>query len=329
MGDEKYWNLMSRYLANDLSMEETGELLEWIDDDPSRADLLKELRDTWDFTKNYPDNFNVDTRAAWQKLSGTINSKKGIQKIPHRRSYTWIGIAASLIILLSISLITYRHVLGDRSYMSIETFAGQHKQVILPDGTKVWLNGHSSLNYRNDFERQDTRSVELKGEAFFEVVKNPARPFIITTGKTITRVLGTSFDIKQEKEGSIKVTVVTGKVSFHSEYNPKQKLLLLPGDAGIISKEGYVGKFRYNDQNFLYWKDKQLVFTNAPFTEVIKTLEEAYDVNFQLKDQELLGRRITTSFNKAPLSQVMDVLEVLLDIRIERSDSVYVVEKKQ
>ena len=66
MSEEKYWNLMSRYLSNELSLEETEELLTWLDDDPARADLLKELQDTWDATKNYPENFNVDTSAGWQ-----------------------------------------------------------------------------------------------------------------------------------------------------------------------------------------------------------------------------------------------------------------------
>lgn len=72
MNEENYWNLMNRYLSNELSLREAEDLLEWLNEDTGRADLLRELRDTWDRTKDYPESFKVDTSAAWQKLRSTM-----------------------------------------------------------------------------------------------------------------------------------------------------------------------------------------------------------------------------------------------------------------
>jgi len=327
MAEEKYWNLMSRYLSNDLSLSETEELLAWLDEDPARADLLKELRDTWDATQNYPDDFVVDTEAGWKKLKSAIDVQEKAQ-VRSIGTFSWIGIAASLLLITFAGILGYQY-LNASKLIKVATVSGQNKEIVLPDGSKVWLNENSSLSYADDLNESDIREVTLRGEAFFDVAKNPSKRFVIETDKTLTQVLGTSFNVLQDKEGSIKVSVITGKVSFKSQLNPNQELILLPGDAGVISKEGYAGKSRVENQNFLFWKNKQLAFNNATLSEVLKTLEMAYHVKFQTSNEKLLQHRITTSFNHVSFIEAVDVLETLLDLKIEKSDSVYVVEKKQ
>ena len=326
MSEEKYWNLMSRYLANDLSIKETEELLAWLDDDPARADLLKELRDTWDATNNYPEDFEVDTRAGWQRLRTAID----VQDRPAKSisNYGWIGIAASLVI---ISFLGFWGVIqfGGNSAITVSTLAGQHKEVVLPDGSKVWLNENSELSYSPELNKEVTREVKLKGEAFFDVAKNPAKRFVIETGQTLTQVLGTSFNVRQDLEDGIKVSVVTGKVSFKPRNNANQELILSPGEAGVITKEGYAVKSNFENENFLFWKNRQLAFDNASLSEVLKTLETSYHVKFRLDDEDLLKHRITTSFNNAEFDQAAEILETLLDLDIQKFGSVYVVEKKQ
>ncbi len=327
MSDEKFWGLMSRYVCGELSLKETEELLEWLGDDPARADLLKEFQDTWDRTKNYPENFKVDTRAAWQKLRTSISVEPPKPNVKTIGFNTWIAIATSMVLVATVGWLLFR-LWPSGKLIEVETFAGQHKEVVLPDGSKVWLNVNSSISYADNFNDGSQREVKLKGEAFFEVEKNPTKPFLISTGKTLTTVLGTSFDVKQEKEGTIRVAVVTGKVSFKSVKNPRQELILEPGEAGVISSEGYAGKSKYSDKNFLYWKNKQLNFENVPLSQVIETLEDAYQVSFQLMDSALLERKITASFKEASLTEVTNVLEALFGISIRKSASVYVVEKR-
>jgi len=318
---------MSRYVCGELSLKETEELLEWLGDDPDRADLLKEFQDTWDKTKSYPENFKVDTRAAWQKLRTSICVEPPKPKVKTIGFSRWIAVALSAVLVATVGWLLFRPR-PSAKLIEVKTFAGQHKEVVLPDGSKVWLNVNSSISYAENFNDGGQREVELRGEAFFDVEKNPVKPFVISTGETLTQVLGTSFDVKQEEEGTIRVAVVTGKVSFKSVENPKQELILEPGEAGVISKEGYAGKSKYSDRNFLYWKSKQLNFENVPLFQVIETLEDAYQVSFVLKDSTLLERKITAYFKEASFAEVTNVLEVLFGLSIKKSASVYIIEKQ-
>jgi ferric-dicitrate binding protein FerR (iron transport regulator) len=170
--------------------------------------------------------------------------------------------------------------------------------------------------------------VELGGEAFFSVEKDPSKPFRITTGKTLTTVLGTSFNVKENKEGEVSVAVFTGKVSFGPKQEEKQRLLLLPGDRGRYSTGKHLLKEKVADTNFLFWKSGRLSFTDVPLGGVLATLEETYHVRFEVKDKPLLGRRVTTAFDHASFNEVSDVLEALLDVQISRSGSTVVVRKK-
>lgn len=325
MSDNRYWDLMSRYVSRDLSIEETEELLAWLGDDPERANMLKEFTDTWDATKNYPEDFEVDTKAGWNRLKNSLAVEEKVKPIS---AYTLIGLAASFLLVAFTAFWFYGN-LNESDIIKVATSSGQSKELVLPDGSKVWINENSLISYSANLNAGNSREVKLEGEAFFDVAKNPDKPFNIETAGTTVHVLGTSFNVRQDNDGSTNVAVVSGKVSFKSSKNPKQELVLFAGDAGTISNEGYAGKIKLENQNFLYWKHKQLVFDNTTLPEVFKTLENCYHVNFQLHDESLQNHRITTSFNQASLAEVVDVLEILLDLKIEKTDSIYVVKKEQ
>src|SRR5690606_25408033 len=237
-------------------------------------------------------------QAAWQevkrKITSPHNEKTKVRRLPFLRP---ISVAASLLLVFSAGFLAYKY-LGRTEMVEIAAASDERKQVILPDGSEIWLNQSSTLTYAADFNENPVRKVELKGEAFFEVKKNPRKPFVIETGRAITQVIGTSFDVIQDKSGNVRVAVVTGRVSFRPKEKPRQAVILLPGDEGILTKEGYIGKARYKNKNFMYWKSRELHFDNAPFSEVIKTLEEAYQVKFYVKDSGLLQKKITTSFHQ-------------------------------
>jgi transmembrane sensor len=324
MNEEKYWNLMSRYLANDLSLAETDELLKWVDDDPPRAILLRELRETWDQTQDYPGHLEVDPTAAWHKVKQSV-SVQSDPKIRPLYSFRIFRVAASLLILLAAGLTGYRYYVNT-SLVHVNTLAGEHREVVLPDGSKIWLNEASSLVYHTNFNDRSLREVELNGEAFFEVTKNPNKRFVISTGKTLTQVLGTSFNVEENENGTISVAVVTGRVSF-GPAEEKEKYILLSGDNAQCDKQGVLSRGKYDNTNFLFWKNHHLAFENTSFGEVLKTIEQAYAVSFSVADPDLLNQKITTSFNQASLNQVVDVLEILLDLKITRSGSVYVVKQ--
>lgn len=100
MSDEKYWVLMSRYVASSISVKEADDLLCWLDKDPNRMDMLKSFQDSWDKSKNYPESFKVDTNIAWRKLNATIIHTKNQQEIKGFDLFKWLIVSVCLLLII-------------------------------------------------------------------------------------------------------------------------------------------------------------------------------------------------------------------------------------
>lgn len=322
--EDKYWILLSRYLANDLSLDETDELLAWIEADPERITLLQQAQSAWDKSKNYQNDVSaVNTDAAWLKVKNKLNDQKPAKTV-NLQNYKWMAIAASLIILCSLSWFSYKAYDNSKN-IHFANHSLEKQQVLLPDGTKIWLNQHSEIDYPKGLATLATREVSLTGEAFFDVKHDDKKPFIIHAGETETQVLGTSFNINAN-EKKVKVAVITGKVSF-KKTGAKNNLFLLPGDEGIYDSKGIITKVEYNNTNFLFWKNQTLVFENEKLEMVFHELEKSYQVKFKVNDENLLNQKITTSFKSASIQEVIIILETLLDLKITPSGDAYIVVK--
>lgn len=322
MEEDKYWLLMSRYLTNEITLEETDELLMWIDEDPKRIELLQQLQDDWGKSDVYGEAEEAfDTHVAWQKVSARID--QAIEKPKSKVRYLyWAKIAALFLIVFNFGWFGFRYY-NNHQVVEIKNQLAIAKEVVLPDGSQVWLNSGSKLSYQKGFVYFDERAVNLDGEAFFEVKPNPEKPFIIETQGTETRVLGTSFNVKSF-EGEVAVSVFTGKVSFKA-LKTSSELLLLPGEEGVFSKNQGLRKIYYEDQNFMFWKDQKLDFSNERLEDVLSVIASVYGVTFEVLNPELKRKQLTTSFHKLPFVEVKTILEMILDTEIEKAGDVYVV----
>ena len=316
--DEKYWGLLGRYLSNELSLEETNELLSWIEQDPSRVELLQELQASWDQAIHYKNReseyFNVDL--AWQKVSAKIENHQTKRTIHYG---TWLKVAAILLVLLNISWFTFKYI-DNRKQITVTNPDAQVKRVEIPDGSTVWLSRGSQFVYQKGIADLNERELLLKGEAFFEVAPNKHQPFTVMASNTKTRVLGTSFNINSHK-GAVVVSVLTGKVSFQSVAKDKEEIILLPHEVGSYNNKDGMLKSKSANNNFLFWRDRQLSFNNERVEDVLTSLENNYQVQFEVQNKSLLNRRITTSFKEVSFDEVKQVLEVLLNCQIEKSAS--------
>ena len=319
--EEKYWDLISKYLSNNITLDETDELLKWLDEDPDRSVLLNDLQRSWEKTQAYQTpEFNTD--AAWQKVSDTLQLP---EKTERRINWRPMLAAASLLIVFAFGWLFFQYQQGNQM-IRVATADGERREIALPDGSHVFLNENSSLAYDAGIDNKEQRLVTLEGEGFFEVAKDPKHPFIITAGKTKTQVLGTSFNVKSDSTGDVKVAVFTGKVSFKPADRPNQGVILLPGDEAHYHKNGVVDKSTYSNANFLFWKNRKLEYNNTEVKTVLDDLSANYQVSFSVKDQDILHRRITSSFEGDSIPQVIDVLEALLDVRFTRRANTYTVE---
>lgn len=227
--------------------------------------------------------------------------------------YRW-AVAACLLFLLSIS--AYQSFFTSESLKAetiiTKTYPEDIRLLRLPDGTRVWLNQNTEIEYPNQFASNE-RTIKLKGEAFFEVKRDPSRPFIITSGVIKTTVLGTSFNVKAYDDKAAEVHVRTGKVKVESSQNavfiekgyaavytpksemmkkqktnimePEWKKILIDVDGLTLSevidklKSDHSFSVEYTTENLKHLKIKGTLDTRQGFHEMLQTIGFALEVN--------------------------------------------------
>lgn len=199
---------------------------------------------------------------------------------------------------------------------TLTTPNGGQWQIVLSDGTKVWLNAASSLTYPVSFGSAKNRMVELKGEAFFEVSPNKAKPFIVKSATQTVEVLGTHFNINNyQDDGNTITTLVEGSVKVNS---PLQKVVLKPNQQSVLSQGGI--KVQEADLlTALAWKNGKIEFRDADIQTIMKQISRWYDIDVAFK-----GEIPQRTFNGGISRQ--SNLSVLLKI-LEYNDIHFTIEK--
>ncbi len=161
------------------------------------------------------------------------------------------------------------------AYNTISTPNGGQYQLILPDGSKVFLNAASSLKYPIRFNTAE-RLVTLQGEAYFEITKHPDKPFIVSSIGQSVRVLGTHFNVASYKDEPVTTTLAEGKIEI-SQPSSSEKTILKPGQQCTITNTG-IAVAQVNPEDVIAWKDGLFIFSNTELKAVFKQLERWYDV---------------------------------------------------
>lgn len=193
---------------------------------------------------------------------------------------------------------------------------GGQYQVVLPDGTRVWLNAASSLRYPVAFAG-DTREVELEGEGYFEVAKNPDMPFIVKSRGQRVRVLGTTFNINAyDNERVIATTLIEGSVEISSDKSPDQ-IHLKPGQQVVVSGNRMTVR-TVNTRDFTGWREGKFIFNRTELSAILRQIERWYNVSFDTgtvpTDVKLWG----TLSRQVMLSEILAVLELNTNIKFTR-----------
>jgi len=264
----------------------------------------------------------VDVISAFNKVQSQISeSNKKIQLIT-----ILTRVAAVLFIPLLIAtswLLFNKEQKQDHSpsfvMQEITCPPGMRSQVILPDGSKVWLNSESTIKFRIPFS-EDIRKVDLIGEAFFDVTKNPKHPFIVKSANVGVKVYGTRFNYKAYLEDkNIEVILEEGSVGLAvNDVGLYKKMRLIPGDRAVIAKENDVVDVKNeNIDKYIAWHLGKLVFENTPMTEVALMLERWYGVEVIVQNPEIMDYSFTTTFDNESLFEVIELLEISSPIRIK------------
>lgn len=315
---EPYEDLVLKYLRGSLSPEERRTFESWLSQSEEHRKMVNDFKSIWQLSDGKDSDFQKEKE--WAKLQSSLLREAERMPVMGLSNNPSLKIAASMALVLISSFLLYWFVF--RTSAMVYQTAGETGHVILPDGSEVWLNERSKLVFQSDFK--DARSLDLDGEGFFEVKPNPEKPFVIHTDETQIEVLGTSFNVKAYKEEpQAEVFVVTGKVSF-STRNKSEKVSLLPGSNGIFNKKDrtLISKNEEN-LNALMWKEKRLVFKKTPLREVVKTLRNYFKTEIEIKNEVLLDCRFTSSFNNPTLPEVIDVLSLAMNLKVEHQSDTY------
>jgi hypothetical protein len=201
---------------------------------------------------------------------------------------------------------------------TISTPRGGQWQVILPDGSKVWLNAASTLKYPERFTGKE-RKVELQGEAYFEVVHNVNRPFKVSSTGQMVEVLGTHFNINAySDEAIVKTTLLEGSVKIW-ELEKNNAQLLKPDQEAVISAAG-IKITNVDAEDAISWKEGIFLFNDDHLDAIMKRISRWYDVDVEFKDEVLKKEMYSGTVSRfAQVSQVLKKLEALggVSFRIE------------
>lgn len=264
-----------------------------------------------------------------------------------RRRILWqrvAGIAAVVCLIASVALnvsqkhridsisasgggaLTYLEAIPQSSYY---TERGVKGRVILPDGSAVWMNSDSKINFPEHFA-QGVRRVNFEGEGYFEVAKNPDRPMVITTTRgTEVRVLGTRLYISSySNEDAESVTLISGEVNV--KHGGDAEFSLRPMQTVCFRRQVQVPAVASSDTvSGLAWKRGELLFKEEPMAEVFKKLERWHGVDIVVRDSSVFAYNLTASFGAESISQIMEEIGFTSSItsRIV-GDTVFVSKKK-
>jgi len=217
----------------------------------------------------------------------------------------------------------------------VSTRNGSKTKLQLPDGTEVWLNSGSRISYGNDFTGA-TREVTLKGEAFFDVVKDPARPFIIHTDAIDIKVLGTAFNVRSYPEEKITETaLIRGSVEITLRRSPDKRIVLKPSEKLIVKNDStsvqenkekdalakpspllsltkvhYVDRTRDSSTLEMLWTKNKLVFDGETLQEVALKLERWYGVHVAIQSDKLKNTEYNGVFEDENISEVLYALQL-------------------
>jgi transmembrane sensor len=278
---------IDKFFAGKFSKKEAKEFLNWLDSPDGEETYKILIEQEWKAEVGEDEEGDITPATELETFSKNKNSKK----INSLKPKIWLGLAASISLIFSVSFILYLHPNAEvgeitESLAEVKTIIkstpkGVKKTIKLPDGSMVALNSDSKLTYAEDFLQN--RTVYLEGEGFFEVMKDEQHPFSVITENISTTALGTSFNIKAYPgKPEIQVVLASGKVKVENKMDNSFHEIL-PGEATNYSIANQILQKEIVDvAAILKWKDGILHFEKVPFNIIIEDLERWYGVDFQL-----------------------------------------------
>ena len=264
----------------------------------------------------------VDVDREWERLFSSIE-KKTISKMKTRRLFLqYMKYAAAVVLGIGVSLstlyLTNQENLSTVGNYKLVTSKGEKSYLQLKDGTRVWINSCTTLEYAENYGHSN-RSIYLDGEAYFEVAKNKDLPFVVKANGIDVKAIGTAFNVSAYMEDSqLTTTLFNGKVAVQPTLT-KQEVLLEPNQVAVYDKSrNKIEVVPYDKKLFAQWRGGFLSFKMMYLQDITKLLERNYNVVFRYENQGIKKLRFSGSFrNNEDLSEILNVIKTNTGIRYQ------------
>jgi len=348
-----------RFVSGASPLAEAESIRIWAAGSPERAASIEELRAAWNQKATAP---QWDKGGVWDRLAHQISgAETSTQKRPDpavairrravtrhlqrsRWSVSYQAMAAAAIVLLGggVYVTTHRSPQGvipaNTPAREITTTRGQQATLDLADGTRVTLAADSRLRIPSSFDRAGTdgvrrRDIELTGRAYFDVVHDTTRPFVVHTNTAVTKDVGTSFVISAYPEAHMtEVVVVSGSVGLWDRPRSsaadngarvRPLMVLTRGDLATLDTNGTATRARnVSLATYTSWMHGDLVFDRVPVRVAIREMERWYDIDVHVADRALLAQRITATIHGETANEAMQHLALTLGANVRQDGRV-------
>lgn len=302
--------LLFRFFNEATTLEEEQRIRLWIDEsDEHRREFFRERK-------------FFDALLLYGNLPGSKKSPRF--HIPWRKVMVALsGIAAVVLLTVMTTVYVLQQSFRDETMNTVVVPQGQRVQLTLADGTKVWLNAKTQMEYPQSFKASRQRTVKVDGEAYFEVSKNEKKPFIVQTDKGNVEVLGTKFYISAYASTDVfETSLIEGKVNIRTA---DETLMLHPQDKAVLQNGRLVRK-QIEDMDVYRWREGLYCFKNLPFENVLKQLELYYDVRFVKENPQIGNLELSGKFRLVDgVDYALRVLQKKVGFSFRRDDDTNVI----
>lgn len=311
--------LIARCLDKSASEAEKQELLQWINESKENESLYFTMKELYEAGNWNTLRQEADTIGNWQQLRTKIDesnqpAKNKKFRIIHLVKYAAILVLGAVISVMFLKLNSSKNI-NPEFKNQIVTGIGERSQLVLPDGTKVWVNSCSSVSYKYDYGT-NSRNVYLEGEAYFKVTKNEELPFIVHTQGAEIKALGTAFNVTAyHNDVELSAVLLEGSISFKQVGNENAQVIK-PGEKITYSKSTQLTNIEeVNAESYVAWSNGETSFEHLKMDEITKRLQRNYHVTFVLQNEKIKNMHFTGTFrNYESLEQILKVISTNTDL---------------
>lgn len=324
--------LLFKYIAGQAAGAEKKTVLDWLAEHPGNRMKFNRMKNAW-VMSHLP-----ETEASEAEV---FRYSRRIRLHRRRRRIAWYGIAASVVLLLSFRVFEklghYRQEIAFlQSQQPVQltycTNKGVKGQVVLPDGSVVWLNADSRLECPARFSG-DRREIRFSGEGYFNVVKNPEKPMLIRLDNGIqVLVKGTEFNLTSyPDDDEVSALLLSGHITvLRTDRARREEIQVKPHESVRLEKrerQPVSLTVPANTLPILGWKEGWLIFDETPVSEVLKKLERWHGISFEVHDPDLLKQKLTARFHQESISQILEMMTRVALLRFELKDKTAILYK--